>query len=128
MPNVLVTGASGSIGTVICRQLMETYSRVVAQGRKLPPKGIGHRQVATGPFHGELDWGEALEDVDYVVHGAALTWIDESNQANALADFRRVNVEATAALIRGAAKAGVKRIVYLSSMTVHGRYEGKPPR
>lgn len=128
MPNVLVTGASGSIGTAICCRLMESYSRVVAQGRKLPPKGIGHRQVATGPFHGALDWGEALEDVDYVVHGAALTWIDEGNQANALADFRRVNVEATAALMRDAAKAGVKRIVYLSSMTVHGGYAGKPFR
>jgi nucleoside-diphosphate-sugar epimerase len=128
MRTVLVTGASGSIGSAICHHLAEEGWRVVAQGRSRPPEGTGERQVATGPFHGEVDWREALEGVDCIVHGAALTWVEERDETKALAEFRRVNVDASAALMRDAAKADVRRVIYISSMTVHGAYAGQPFR
>lgn len=125
MRKVLVTGASGSIGTAICHHLMAADWYVVAQGRSLPSEGTGHRQVATGPFHGEIDWSEALNSVDCVVHGAALTWVEAEDDEKALSEFRRVNVDATTALMRDAGKARVKRIVYIGSMTVHGAFFGR---
>jgi nucleoside-diphosphate-sugar epimerase len=42
--------------------------------------------------------------------------------ADPLAEFRRVNVEATAALARQAAGAGVRRFVFLSSIKVNGEF------
>lgn len=128
MPDVLVTGASGSIGTAICQHLMAAGWQVTAQGRSRPPDSTGHRSVATGAFDDQLDWSAAVKGADAIVHGAALTWVDADDEAEALAEFHRVNVAATSALIRDAARAGVRRIVYISSMTVHGPYAGRPFR
>ena len=59
--------------------------------------------------------GPALAGVDCVLHCAARTgtWGPE-------ADFRRTNVHGVETLVKGALAAGVRRIVHVSSITVHG--------
>lgn len=51
------------------------------------------------------------DDLDCVVHVAALTWVDEEGDAKAFAESRHVNIDGTAALMRDPSKAGVKRII-----------------
>lgn len=61
-----------------------------------------------------------LTGVDAVVHTAARVHVMNDSSANPLAEFRRVNVDATRALAEAAARAGVRRFVYLSSIKVLG--------
>lgn len=57
-----------------------------------------------------------------VVHLAARVHVMNDKSPDPLAEFRRVNVEGTAALARQAAAAGVRRFVFLSSVKVNGEF------
>ena len=54
------------------------------------------------------------------MHLAARVHVINDKSPDPLAEFRRVNVEGTAALTRQAAVAGVRRFVFLSSVKVNG--------
>lgn len=66
------------------------------------------------------NWQHALAGVDAVVHLAARVHVMREAAADPLAEFRRVNVAASLKLAREAARAGVRRFVYLSSVKVNG--------
>ncbi len=69
----------------------------------------------------------ALAGADAVVHLAARVHVMKESAADPLAEFRRVNTDATLALGRAAMRAGVRRFVFLSSIKVNGeRTEGRP--
>ncbi len=70
----------------------------------------------------DTDWTEVLSKVEQVVHLAARVHVMNDKNPDPLAEFRRVNVEATANFARQAAAAGVKRFVYLSSVKVNGEF------
>jgi nucleoside-diphosphate-sugar epimerase len=59
---------------------------------------------------------------DVVVHAAARVHVMRERATDALAEFRRVNVDATLGLARQAAAAGVRRFIYLSSIKVNGEH------
>ncbi|MBB4863678.1 nucleoside-diphosphate-sugar epimerase [Pseudomonas nitritireducens] len=65
-------------------------------------------------------WGDALRGVDVIIHAAARVHVMEEQSADPLAAFRAVNVEATRQLARQAIEAGVKRLVFVSSIKVNG--------
>jgi nucleoside-diphosphate-sugar epimerase len=67
-----------------------------------------------------------FEGVDAVVHLAGRAHITNGTSANQLEAFRRVNVSGTARLARAAAKAGVRRFVYISSIKVNGEGRQSP--
>ena len=69
---------------------------------------------------GRTDWNSVLAGVDVVVHTAARVHATRDRAENPLADYRRVNVEGTLALARQAVEAGVKRMIFLSSVKVNG--------
>jgi UDP-glucose 4-epimerase len=60
----------------------------------------------------------ALDGVDVVYHLAALTDVRESVRRPRL--YYRVNVDGTLNLLEGCRRAGVKRVVYVSSCAVYG--------
>ena len=62
------------------------------------------------------DWSDALCDVDFVMHAAARVHVMQEEMADPISGFRRVNVAGSARLARQAAKAGVRRFVFLSSI------------
>jgi nucleoside-diphosphate-sugar epimerase len=84
--------------------------------------------VAIGSLSSDTDWMKALIKVEQVVHLAARVHVMNDNSSDPLAEFRRVNVEGTAALARQAAAAGVRRFVFLSSIKVNGEFteQGQP--
>jgi nucleoside-diphosphate-sugar epimerase len=71
-------------------------------------------------------WNHALAGVDTIIHLAARVHIMDDPEADPLIEFRRVNVEGTAQLAREAAKAGVKRLVFISSIKVNGEETSTP--
>jgi nucleoside-diphosphate-sugar epimerase len=75
----------------------------------------------------ETDWGEALSGVDAVVHLAARVHVMHESSPDPLGSFRTVNTEGTRRLAAMAAHAGVRRMVYLSSIKVNGEQTTSGP-
>ncbi|WP_343868316.1 NAD-dependent epimerase/dehydratase family protein [Caenispirillum bisanense] len=119
---VAVTGATGFVGTAVCRRLLADGWRVVALVRTAAPAAAQPSGVESRPL-GDLtavaDFAPLLGDVQAVVHLAAKVHVMRPTTADA-ADFHRVNVEVTRRLAEGAARAGVGRLLFVSTIKVNG--------
>jgi nucleoside-diphosphate-sugar epimerase len=137
MTRVLVTGATGFIGRAVCRALGAAGCAVVAavrdKGADIAP-GVATRVVPDiGPA---TDWAPHLEGVDAIVHLAARVHRPGETDAAARAESRRVNRDGTLRLAEAASAAGVRRVVFASSVKVNGETtstrspfnEGDPPQ
>lgn len=116
----LVTGANGFVGKPLCAELLRQGQavRAAARGADSP---IGNIEVsAIGLIDGATDWAVALRDVEVVIHLAARVHVMREDATDPLEAFRKVNVAGTERLARCAAAAGVKRLVYVSSIKVNG--------
>jgi nucleoside-diphosphate-sugar epimerase len=68
----------------------------------------------------------ACEGVTTVVHLAARVHVMRDRSADPLAEFRRENVEATRRLMQAAAIAGVRRVLFVSSVKAVGESSERP--
>jgi UDP-N-acetyl-alpha-D-quinovosamine dehydrogenase len=118
----LVTGATGFVGRALCRRLLEDGASVVAGIRQQAKLDEGVTPVVVGEINEATDWSQALSGVDVVFHLAARAHVLRETAADPLAEFRKTNVAGTERLARSAAAAGVRRLVYVSSIGVHGLY------
>jgi nucleoside-diphosphate-sugar epimerase len=122
MSRILVTGASGFIGTGLCARLLSEGFDVTAAFRHPPPPFTDGRirTVVVGNIDQRTDWSSALSDTDTIIHLAARVHVMQEYAADPLKAYRDVNVGGTACLAKCAAEAGVRRFIYLSSVKVHG--------
>jgi len=124
---VLVTGTSGFIGeAVVFKLLLEKKFTPVAATR-----GVTRLQGLCSVEQFDLVDPKcflALDHIDVVVHAAARVHVMNEVAADALAEFRKVNVDGTLRLARHAAKSGVTRFIFISSIKVNGEStkQGKP--
>lgn len=124
---VLVTGANGFVGRPLCRSLAAAGYSVRGTTRASAHTVDADEFYAVGDIGPNTNWTGALRDVDIVVHLAAQVHVMEESSEGLLAKFRSVNVAGTERLARAAATAGVRRIVYVSSVKVNGEStKGKP--
>jgi len=112
---VLVTGASGFVGSAVAKHLVEAGFRVRALVRPSSPRA----HLAGLPIEfaeGDLNAADSVEratvGIRYVFHVAA----DYRLWARNPHEIVRTNVEGTRAVMRAALRAGVERIVYTSSV------------
>lgn len=120
----LITGGTGFIG----RALVE---RIAGYGRQVRV-AVGENteftaQLNVAPIYiGNLaltvDYSEALQDVTTVIHLAARTHILKDFATDPMHEYYRINVFATLNLARQAAKNGVKRFIFLSTIKVNGEF------
>lgn len=118
---VAVTGANGFIGRAVVSHLLSHGHRVTALTRS-PDMSLalpGVESIATGPLEKITDWRPFLTGVQGVVHLAARAHVAHTAFAdNAL--IRAINVETTLRLAESAARRGIQRFLFLSSIKVHG--------
>ena len=119
---MLVTGANGFVGSALCARLRKDGAPVRGAVRSSNARPGGTEGVTIDGLASDTDWSEALKNVEQVVHLAARVHVMSDKSSDPLAEFRRVNVEGTAALARQAAVAGVRRFVFLSSVKVNGEF------
>lgn len=126
-PRVLVSGASGFVGQrLIMRLLLDKKCAPIAAARRVTQLQ-GLCPVVSFDLDNPADW-PALNGVDVVVHTAARVHVMNELAKDALAEFRKVNVEGTLQLAKRAAEAGVRRFIFISSVKVNGEstLPGKP--
>lgn len=119
---ILVTGASGFVGRALTSRLVALGEHeVFAMTRSQPPDPVAEAQyVVMGDLRLQARWPEDLTGVECVVHTAARVHVLSDQTKQSLAEFERVNVTATLELARQAAIAGVRRLVFISSIGVNG--------
>jgi dihydroflavonol-4-reductase len=122
----LVTGATGFVGSAVVRRLVsvgvETRVLVRPESSHRNVKGLPV-EVATGDLNDEHSLARAVRGCTAVFHVAAdyRLWVPEP------AALYRTNVEGTRRLLRAALQAGVRRIVYTSSVATLGTRPDRAP-
>lgn len=121
-----VTGGAGFLGSAVVRRLVERGDTVVALARS--ETGVTTlTRLGALPVRGDITDARALDqlltDVDVVFHvaGAYRVGIKESEHE----EMFRVNVDGTTIVLDAAVTAGVKRVVYVSTVGVFGNTRGK---
>lgn len=123
---VLVTGASGFVGSAVAKTLAEAGFTVRALVRPTSPrehlKGVSV-EFAEGDLRDAESVRRAMTGVQYLFHVAA----DYRLWARDPREIAEVNVEGTRTIMTEALRAGVERIVYTSSVaTLSPRRDGQP--
>jgi UDP-glucose 4-epimerase len=110
---ILVTGASGFVGADLVEAFAAGGARVRAAYRgapvRFPAQSI--QSIMIGDLGPATDWAPALDGVTGIVHLAG-----PAHAKHADAALRRAIVEGTASLAAQAARAGVERFVFVSSI------------
>lgn len=119
MARILVTGASGFIGSHVADHLSASGHQIVANGR-CPKRlqllqGTAARLVVADLCTDALE--PLAEACDAVVHCAAL-----SSPWGTAESFSRANVLATRRLLDASRRAGVRRFIHMGSPSIHFRF------
>jgi NADH dehydrogenase len=112
---ILLTGATGTVGSALLRRLTadgRPVRALVRDQRRLGDQRV-RVQIALGDLAHPPTFRNALRGVDTVVHLAA------SIRDQPGASIEELNAIATLRLVRAAERAGVKRFVFFSAMNAH---------
>jgi UDP-glucose 4-epimerase len=122
-PVVLLTGASGFAG----RNLAPVLAANGVTVRRAVRRTSAHPDTVLIDWIGpQTDWNNALSQVDAVVHLAGRAHHPGEEQAAEI--YRSLNTEGTLHLARCAAKAGVRKFIFLSTILVNGTTtDDRPP-
>jgi dihydroflavonol-4-reductase len=120
---VLVTGATGLIGSHLTQQLLEAGDEVVVFRRedsRLDLLGAAARHVEhrIGDIRDVQDVLHALRGIDSAYHTAAFLGFGGRRDESQLHD---VNVSGTAHVVNAAVRLGTRRVVFTSSIAALGR-------
>jgi nucleoside-diphosphate-sugar epimerase len=126
LKSVLVTGANGFIGSILCNRLVVEKWKVSGTVRTAGYSSVqGVKIVIIGDVNAVTDWNAALQGSDTVVHLAARVHVMKDSSTEPLQAYREVNVQGTEKLARQAADRGVKRFIFMSTVKVNGEENQK---
>lgn len=120
----LVTGGAGFIGSHLVRELLRQEQRVSVLDNLTGGTLDNLRDVSVqiAFYRGDIcnftDTSQACQNVDYVIHLAALSSVAQSMQYPQ--QTARINVQGTVNVLEAARQSGVKRVVFASSAAVYG--------
>ncbi len=114
--SVLVTGASGFIGGALVARLLDEGARVRGLVRSME-KGASVAAMGAEPVVGDLTDADSLRRV---AQGCAVVFHVAAATGGPAAVQYAVNVTGTGRLVEEACRAGVRRLVHVSTVAVYG--------
>ena len=119
--SALVTGASGAIGRTLVEQLLAEGYRVKTLARTAStlaglPEAV---DITLGDITDRQSLQRAVSGVSKVFHLAALLHLNQPSP-EMRAEYTRVNVEGTRALVEVSKSASVERLIFFSTINVYG--------
>ena len=116
---IFVTGSTGFVGTSLIGRLIKDQFSVSASLRHVSRNEFNTdvNLISIGHMTPSQDWIHALQGIDVVIHLAARSHILNDRSKDPLAEYRYTNVDCTLNLAKQAAKVGVKRFIYVSSVS-----------
>ena len=123
-PICLVTGATGAVGPAVVRALA-AGREIRTLSRRPPAAGLFDTTVTSfiGDVSDKNAVRQAARGTDVIVHLAALLHVTNPPPERR-AEYERVNVGGTAAVLDAAKTEGVGRVVFVSTIAVYGRSAG----
>ncbi len=121
--NVLITGATGLLGSHLIKELQQRGERIralvlpVENTDGLVRQGV---EVVRGDITDASTLAPAVQDIDLIFHLAGMMGVWRP-----LSDYRLVNVNGSENLYKAAQAANVRRFVHTSSHTVYGLGYGR---
>jgi nucleoside-diphosphate-sugar epimerase len=121
--NVLITGATGLLGSHLIKELQARNEHIralvlpVENADSLIDRGV---EVVRGDITDASTLANAVNDIEIVFHLAGMMGVWRP-----LEDYRLVNVTGSENLYKAAQQAGVRRYVHTSSHTVYGLGHGR---
>lgn len=116
---VLVTGGAGLLGKELLKQLLSAGENVRAIYNKTPLPIFSSQQFEQVQCNilDPLGLEEAMKDVTEVYHCAAIVTFNPSRKS----ELFQINIEGTTNVVNAALDAGVRKMVYVSSVAALGR-------
>ncbi len=111
--NVMLTGGSGFIGKRFSKQYGIKRYVIRSEGKR-----VNLNDFIVPCFSSSTKWDGAFDEIDVIVHLAGLA----HSNLHTTSDYKEVNIDGTLHFARSAAKAGVKRFVFVSSVGVNGLF------
>ena len=123
MNKICITGANGFIGSALCRTLIKSNVSIIALVTRLESLLISDKikYIKINDLSSEKNLKGYFTGCDYIIHCAGKSY----NQNYKLDDFKLANIESTRNIAKQAVIAEVKRIIFLSSVKVHGENSNK---
>ena len=120
MKKICITGANGFIGKTLCKSLKapDNHIRGFVRAMVSDNNSSETEHISVGDISSKTNWKDHLNGFDCIIHCAGLT-----HQMSSIKDinvYNLVNVDGTKHLAEQAMKAGIKRLVFLSTVKVNG--------
>lgn len=122
MSKLLITGATGFLGSKLCSNLKFKNHLIHASARS-DSQAITENNFFffnVGALNSKTKWSTALSGIECVIHCAARAHVMKDKRKNILTSYREINVDGTRNLAIQAAMSGVKRFIFISSIKVNG--------
>ncbi|MEC9375511.1 MAG: SDR family oxidoreductase [Pseudomonadota bacterium] len=115
---ILITGGFGFVGGRLADHFSQVGHQVVLASRNEsnPPDWLPQAEVTLIKYNDDNFINNICEGVDVIIHAAGMNAQDCAADPVAALDFNGV---ATARLVEGASRAGVKKFIYLSTAHIY---------
>jgi nucleoside-diphosphate-sugar epimerase len=125
MRRCLVTGATGAVGPRLLQALHDGGwgIRVLARHPDRSAIAVPGAELLRGDITDTASLGPGMDGIDTVFHLASLLHV-VNPPPSLRAEYERVNVAGTANVANAARSAGVRRLVFFSTIAVYGAYAG----
>lgn len=123
MTRIVVTGASGFVGRAVCERALHLGMKVRGTYRSLSSRAeipAGVEPVHVPSIDRETRWESIFRGAELVVHLAGRVHMVGEDNRSTWDLYREVNVEGTRRLATSAVRAGIRRLLYLSTIKVNG--------